>query len=110
MPGVADLVERVSQCALLAGLECNVEVDRGPGGRMAHTLPAGWSSIPGVFHTHVIPRYEGHREVGEGHSGEEGDRGEPEVSHEYRRSVTKVVPAINETAVQKARGPESSKH
>ncbi len=39
---------------------------------------------------------------------EEGERIEPVVSHEYRRSATKMVSAIQRVcAVQKARGPES---
>jgi len=95
------------------GLECNVEVDGGAGGRVAQILPVGWSGIPGMFRTDVIPRYEGCREVGEGHGGEEGERREPVVSHEYRKSVTKVVSAIpsqRDYAIQKARGPESPKH
>ena len=111
IPGVADFVEGVNQGALLAGPECDVEVDGGAGGRVAQTLPVGWSGIPGVFDTHVIPRYEGCRDVGEGRGGEEEERIEPVVSHEYRRSVTKVVSLIPlDCAVQKARGPEIPEH
>ncbi len=112
MPVVADLVEGVNQGALLVGLECNVEVDGGAGGRLAQTLPVGWNGTPGVFHLYVIPRYEGRREVCDGQGGKGAERIEPVVSHEHRRSVTKVISAIPlDCAGQKARGPVSpTKH
>ncbi len=108
MGGVADLVEGVNQGTLQVGLECNVEVDGGAGGRVAQTLPVRWNSIPAVLDAHIIPRYEGRREVGKGRGSEEGERREPVVSHEYRRSATKmpVVSAIQRNcAIQNTRGP-----
>ncbi len=111
MGGVADLVEGVDQGALPVGLECNVEVNRGSSGRVAQALPVRWNSIPCVLDTHVIPRYEGRREVSEGRGSEEGEHREPVISHKYRRSATKVVSAIQrDCEIQKARGPESPKY
>ena len=31
---VADLIQRINQGALVVGLECKMEIDRGPGGRV----------------------------------------------------------------------------
>jgi hypothetical protein len=84
MSRVADLVEGIGQGTLPVGLECDVDVDSGTSRWVAQTLPVDWSGIPGVLDPHVIPRYDGSREVGEGcDNGEEGKRREPVVSHEY---------------------------
>lgn len=88
MAWVAHLIERIDQGSILVGLECNVEVDGGTSGWMTQTLPAGWNGMPGVFHTHVMPRHSGRREVGEGHYSEKEERREPVVSHDYRISGT----------------------
>jgi hypothetical protein len=71
MPRVADLGDGVNQGTLPFGPECNVEVDPGAGGWVAQTLPVDWNGMPGVLDLHVIPRFEGRREVGEEHGGEE---------------------------------------
>ena len=55
MSGVADLGEGINQGALPFGLECNVEPDRGAGGRVAQTFPVDWNGIPGVLALHVTP-------------------------------------------------------
>ncbi len=57
MPGIADLIERVNQGVLVSGMERNVEANRSAGGRVTKALPVGWNGIPGMFHTHVIPRW-----------------------------------------------------
>jgi hypothetical protein len=90
MARVADLIEGINQGALLVRLECDVEIDRGSRGWVAQTLPVDRNGMPGVLDLNVIPRYEGRREVGEGFCGEKEECREPEVSHEYRRSVTNV--------------------
>ena len=43
--------------------------------------------MPGVLDLRVIPRYDGRREVGEGHYGEEEEHKEPEAWHEYGKSA-----------------------
>ena len=55
MLGVADLVKGVSQGALPVGLQCDVEFDHRPGGRIAETLPVGWDVIPCMLDRHLIP-------------------------------------------------------
>lgn len=82
---VADLIKGVGQGALLVGLECNVEVNCSAGGRVAQTLPVDWDAIQGMLDPHIIPRFEGCREVGVGRGDEEGERREPLESHESRR-------------------------
>jgi hypothetical protein len=57
---------------------------------VAQTLPVDWNGMLGMFDTDVIPRYEGRREVGEGHGGEGGERGETGILNGYRRSATNV--------------------
>ena len=52
---IADFEESINQRALPFGLECNIELGRGAGGRVAQTLPVDWNSIPGVLDPHVIP-------------------------------------------------------
>ena len=34
------------------------------------SLPTDWNGMPGVLDLHVVPRYDGRHEVGEGHCGE----------------------------------------
>ena len=75
----ADLDKGVSQGELLFGHECNVELYRSAGGRVAQTLPVDWNCMPCVLHLHVIPRFEGSREVGGMHGEEEEQRREPVV-------------------------------
>ena len=74
-----DLGKGVSQGELLFGHECNVELYSSVGGRVAQTLPVDWNCMPGVLHLHVIPRFKGSREVGDGPGEEEGQRREPVV-------------------------------
>ena len=93
MPWVANLGDGVNQGDLPFGLDCNVEIDLGAGRWVAQTLPADRNGIPGVLDLHVMPKFEGRREVSEEHvdGGEEGERREPAVSHMYdRRSNTNV--------------------
>jgi len=99
---IADLMERINQCVLVLGIERNVKVDRGASGRGTKALPVGWNGIPGMFHTHVMPRWwEWRDEVSEGTGGDEdGEQRETVVAHDYRGSL----------AVTKARGPERAKH
>jgi|HubBroStandDraft_3_1064219.scaffolds.fasta_scaffold728530_1 hypothetical protein len=51
----ADLVQRVNQGVLVAGLESNVKVDRGVGGRIAQAFPVLRDGVPGVFDAHIVP-------------------------------------------------------
>ena len=61
---VADLVKGVNQGTFPVGLQCDVEFDHRPGGRVADTLPVGRNRIPGVLDQHLIPvDYGGRREV-----------------------------------------------
>jgi hypothetical protein len=90
MPRVADLVEGVNQYALLFGLECDIEVNGGTGGCVAQSLPVDWNGMPGVLDLHVIPRFDGRREVSEEHGSEEGEGREPVETHVYKRSATNV--------------------
>jgi hypothetical protein len=84
MPRVADLGDGVNKGVLPFGPECNVQVDPATGGWVAQTLPVDWNGIPGVLDLYVIPRFEGCREVGEEHGGEEEEHRVPVpvVSHE----------------------------
>jgi hypothetical protein len=72
---VADFVKCVNQCALLVGFECDVKINGGASRWVAQKLPFDRNGIPGVFDPYVvvIPRYDGRREVGEGHSDKEGE-------------------------------------
>ena len=86
---IADLIKGVNQGTLPLRLP-NVEVNCSAGG-WTQTLPVDWNGIPSMLDQHVIPRYEGRRELGEGHGGEEGERREPVALHEsrpLRRTVT----------------------
>ena len=59
------------------GLERDVEVDLGTGGRVTQTLPVGVgrNDVPHVLDTDVVSRlWEGRREVGEGARGRRGRR------------------------------------
>ncbi len=56
MAGGADLVQRIDQGVIVMGLERNVEVNRGAGERGTKVLPVVWDGLPGVHHTHIIPR------------------------------------------------------
>ena len=44
--------------------------------------PVDWNVIPGVLDFHVVPRYDGRCDVGEGPSGAEEEDKEPVVWHE----------------------------
>ena len=57
--------------------ECNVKVDPGASRWVAQTLSVDWNGIPGVLDLHVIPRFEGHREVGEEQGSEEEEHRKP---------------------------------
>ncbi len=99
---IADLMERINQCVLVLGIERNVEVNRGAGGRVTKALPVGWNGIPGMLYTHVIPMWwEGRDEVSErSDGGEDGEQRETVVAHDYRGSLV----------VTKAGGAERAKH
>ena len=83
MPRVADLGDGVNQGTLPFGTGCNMKIDPGAGGRVAQALPVDWNGMPGVLDLHLIPRFEGHHEVGEEQGGEEEDseHREPGVMH-----------------------------
>ena len=67
VPGVANFVECVGQGVLAVGLECEVEVDCGVGGRGTKTLPVGQDGVPRVPHTYITPKWcRSRHEVGEG--------------------------------------------
>ena len=74
---VADLEEGVNQCALPLGLEGDVKVDPGAGRWVAQSLPVDRNGMPGVLYHHIIPNFEGRREVGEEHDSGEGEQREP---------------------------------
>jgi hypothetical protein len=81
VPRIADLGDGINQCTLPFGAECNMEVDSCAGGWVAQTLPVYWNGMPGVLHRHVIPGFKGRHEVGEEHSSEEEEYGDPVVPH-----------------------------
>ena len=89
MLGITDLGDGVSQGILPARLEYNMEVDSGASGWVAQILPVYWNGTLGVLDLHVVPRYDGRREVGEGHCGEEEEHKGPEVLHKCRTSPRK---------------------
>jgi hypothetical protein len=74
MARVADLGDSVNQDALPFGPECNVKLNPGTSGWVAQRLPVDWNGMPGVLDLHVIPRFEGPREIGEEHGDQEEDR------------------------------------
>jgi len=101
MPWIADFVECLNQGILAVGLERNVEVDGGAGGRGTKTLPVGRDGVPRVHDTYVTPKCcRRRREVSEGHGRKDGENSEPVVAHDYRESP----------ALRMARGPESPKY
>ena len=57
---------------------------------MAQSLPVDWNGMPGMLNLHIVPRYDRHRDVGDGHCGEEEKDKEPEVRHEYQMSARNV--------------------
>ncbi len=98
VPWIADLVECVNQGVFAAGLERNVKVDGGAGGRGTKTLPVDRDGVPRVLHTYVTPnRCRRRREDGEVRYGKDGEDRVPVVVHDYRESP----------AVKMARGPAS---
>ena len=85
--GVTDRGDGVSQSTLPARLEYNIKVDSGASGWVTQSLPVICNVIPCVLDLHVVPRYDGCRDVGDGHCGEEEEPKEPEMLHEYRWSA-----------------------
>ena len=87
---VANLGDGVSQGTLSVWLEYNFEVDSGISGWVAQSLPVDWNGMPRVLDFHVVPRYDRHRDVGEGRCGKEEEDKEQEVRHEYQMSARNV--------------------
>ena len=85
----ADFVYGVNQGVLIAGLECNVEINRGASGRETTALPVGWDGIPGVLDTHVIPmwRYRCREAEAEDQGAEDGEQRPPVMTHNYRQPM-----------------------
>ena len=65
-------------------LEHNMEVDSGSSRWVAKSLPVDWNGKPGMLNLHIVPRYDGRRDIGEGYCGQEEEDKEPEVRHEYQ--------------------------
>ena len=80
------------------GLECNIKVDLGAGGRVAQTLPVGRDGIPHMLHTNVVPMsWEGCREVRKGSGSEDKVNKAAAVAHDHRET-------------RDATNPENTKH
>ena len=86
---IANLGDSIYQSTFLFRLEHNMEVDSGASGWVAQSLPVDWDGMPGMLDLHVVPRYNGRREIGEGYWAEEEHK-YPEVLHDYRRSARNV--------------------
>ena len=55
--GVADLEEGFDQGVLTMGFKGNVEIDCGPGGRVAQTFPVFRDAIPSMLQAHATPTW-----------------------------------------------------
>ena len=82
MLGITDFGDCLNQGTLPVRLEYNMEIDSGAIGWVAQSFPVDRNVMPGVLDLHVIPRYDGRRDLGEGHRGEEEEHKDPEVLHE----------------------------
>ena len=90
MPGLADLVNGVSQGVLVLGLESNIEIDSGVIGRKTQAEPVVRDVVPLVFYNHIVwwcTDSEGCGGTTEEHGRKDGEHRESEVVHDCKKAT-----------------------
>ena len=57
MPGIADLIERINEGVLTAGLESNVKINHVSGWPGAQAVPIIRGGSPNMIQAHVLPMW-----------------------------------------------------
>ena len=89
MPGLADLVQGVSQGVFVLGLESDMEIDSGVVRRGTLAKPVVRDVVPLMFYNYIVPRcrdWEGYRGTTEERSSKNREYRESEVAHNCKKA------------------------